>query len=111
MIVAFIGKVLTGKTLEGKTLTNCSPFVKIRQTFPSEICHIGFGVEEVIAKYRNVFSAQTGSLKDLQVSLKLHSDVTPKFLKARSVPYALKPAIEKDFKAWKCLKMLGSLNK
>ena len=28
----------------------------------SEICHIGFGVEEVIAKYQNIFSAQTGSL-------------------------------------------------
>ena len=34
LIVAFIGKVLTGK-LKGKTLTNCSLFVKIRQTFPS----------------------------------------------------------------------------
>ena len=61
-----------------------------------EICHIGLGVEEVIAKHQNIFSAQTGSLKGLQASLKIHSDVTPKFLKPRSVPYALKPAIEKD---------------
>ena len=41
-------------------------------------------------------NAQTGSLKQLQASLKMHADVTPKFLKPRSVPYALKPVIEKD---------------
>ena len=62
----------------------------------SDICHIGFGVEEVVSKYQNIFSAQTGSLKGIQASLSMHSDVTPKFLKPRSVPYALKPAIEKD---------------
>ena len=33
LIVAFIGKVLTGKRLEGKTLTNCSPFVKFVRLF------------------------------------------------------------------------------
>ena len=53
-------------------------------------------MEEVIAKYQNIFNAHTGLLKQLQASLKMHSDVTPKFLKPRSVPYALKPAIEKD---------------
>ena len=62
----------------------------------SEICHIGLGVEEVIAKYQNIFSAQTGSLKGLQATLKINPDATPKFLKPRSVPYALKPAIEND---------------
>ena len=34
--VTFIGEVLTGKRLKGKTLTNCLPFVKIRQTFPRQ---------------------------------------------------------------------------
>ena len=48
------------------------------------------------SKYQNIFSAQTGSLKGIQASLSMHSDVTPKFLKPRSVPYALKPAIEND---------------
>ena len=62
----------------------------------SEIFHIGLGVKEVIAKYQNIFNAQTSSLKQLQASLKMHSNVTPKFLKPRSVPYALKPTIEKD---------------
>ena len=33
LIVAFIGKVLTGKRLEGKTLTNHSPFVKFVRLF------------------------------------------------------------------------------
>ena len=36
----------------------------------SQICHIGLDVEEVIAKHQNIFSAQTGSLKGLQASLK-----------------------------------------
>ena len=67
-------------------------------------------MEEVIAKHQNIFSAQTGSLKGVQASLKMHTDVTPKFVKPRSVPYALKPAIEKG-KIWKGLKMLESLGK
>ena len=62
----------------------------------SDICHIGFDVEEVVSKYQNIFSPHTGSLKGIQASLSMHSDITPKFLKPRSVPYALKPAIEKD---------------
>ena len=62
----------------------------------SEIFHIGLVIEEVIAKYQTIFDSQTGSLKGLQASLKMHTDVTPKFLKPRSVPYALKPAIEKN---------------
>ena len=33
LIVAVIGKVLTGKRLEGKTLTNHLPFVKFRRLF------------------------------------------------------------------------------
>ena len=53
-------------------------------------------MEEVTAKHQSIFSGQIGSLKGLQAFLKMHTDVTPKFLKPRSVPYALKPAIEKD---------------
>ena len=54
----------------------------------SDICHIGFGVEELShIKISKVFSAQTGSLKGVQASISIHSDVTPKFLKPRSVPY------------------------
>ena len=33
LIVVFIGKVLTGKRLEGKTLMNCLPFVKFVRLF------------------------------------------------------------------------------
>ena len=41
LIVAFIGIVLTGK----KTLTNRSPFVKVRHTFPlSKFCAIRYCV-------------------------------------------------------------------
>ena len=35
-------------------------------------------------------------MKGLQATLKINPDATPKFLKPRSVPYALKPAIEND---------------
>ena len=79
----------------GHTLFGQNWFKHIRLNW-SEICHIGLGVEEVIAKYQNIFSAQTGSLKGLQATLKINPDATPKFLKPRSVPYALKPAIEND---------------
>jgi len=51
-------------------------------------------VEEIIAKHKSIFSTQTGS----QATLQINPDATPKFLKSRSVPYALKPAIEKDLK-------------
>ena len=50
-------------------------------------------MEEVTAK---MFRAQTGSLKRMQASLKIPTDVTPKFLKPSAVSYTLKPAIEKD---------------
>ena len=50
-------------------------------------------MEEVIAK---TFRAPTGSLKGMQASLKIPTDVTPKFLKPSVVLYPLKPTIEKD---------------
>ena len=64
-------------------------------------------MEEIIAKHQNIFIAQTGSLIGVQASLKMHTNVTPKFRKPRSAPYALKPAIEKDLERLEMLESLG----
>jgi len=53
-------------------------------------------VDEVISSHPTIFSTDKGSLQNLQASLRIRENTTPKFLKPRSVPYSLKPAIEKD---------------
>ena len=60
----------------------------------SEIFHVDLGVDEVISSHPTIFSTDTGSLQNLQASLRIRENTTPKFLKPRSVPYSLKPAIE-----------------
>ena len=58
--------------------------------------HVDLGVDEVISSHPTIFNTNTGSLQNLQASLTFGENTTPKFFKPRSVPYSLKPAIEKD---------------
>ena len=53
-------------------------------------------VEHLKAKYKDIFSPELGKLKNIKAKLHLKDKVTPRFIKARPVPYALKPKIDKE---------------
>lgn len=44
-----------------------------------------------------MFADGVGKLKDFKAHLTLKGNADPRFLKARSVPYAMRPRIEKEF--------------
>ena len=51
-------------------------------------------VEALLTKYQEVFEEGLGQMNTFQATLHLMPDATPRFLKARSVPIALKEGIE-----------------
>ena len=61
-------------------------------------------MEALLTKYPEVFEEGLGQMNIFHATLHLKSDATPRFLKARSVPIALKEAIEVELDT---LKKLG----
>ena len=53
-------------------------------------------LKNVLSNYGSIFSDGIGKVKGVKASLTLKTDAKPKFLKARPVPYALKPKIEQE---------------
>ena len=53
-------------------------------------------VEHLKAKYKDIFSHEFGKLKGIKAKLHLKETSTPKFVKARPVPYALKLKTDKE---------------
>ncbi|XP_041376685.1 uncharacterized protein K02A2.6-like [Gigantopelta aegis] len=53
-------------------------------------------VDRLLVKYKSVFQSDRGTLKDIKATLNLKADVQPKFMKARSVPYSIKPKVEAE---------------
>ncbi|XP_049272416.1 uncharacterized protein K02A2.6-like [Rhipicephalus sanguineus] len=53
-------------------------------------------VERLKKKYGTVFSEEISGHNGPPVDLELHPEARPKFLKARSIPFALQPAYEKE---------------
>ena len=53
-------------------------------------------VELFKTKYKNTFSPEQGKRKDIKARWHLKYSATPKFIKARPVPYALKSKIDKE---------------
>ncbi len=53
-------------------------------------------VKELLQRYKTVFQDDLGKLKGTTGSLQLQDDACPKFKKARQVPYALRPQVEKE---------------
>ena len=54
-------------------------------------------VGEVLVNHAEGFKDGLGTFKDIRVKLKLTDNATPNFSKPRSVPYAIKEAIEDEF--------------
>lgn len=53
-------------------------------------------VEALINKYNDVFHGKLGEIKGVRAQIVIQSDVTPKFCKARQVPYSLRSDVEKE---------------
>lgn len=53
-------------------------------------------LKEILNKYPKVFDGELGSMKDIMVKLTVKPGSTPKCLKARPVPYAIKPKVEAE---------------
>ncbi|XP_053388445.1 uncharacterized protein K02A2.6-like [Mercenaria mercenaria] len=47
-------------------------------------------------KYKDVFDRDLGKVKNFKAKLKLKPESTPKFVKARKVPFVMKPQIEEE---------------
>ena len=65
-------------------------------------------LEQILKKYNDVFQNELGTLKGIQTKLVVSENATPKFFKPRSVPYAIRGAIEKDLER---LESLGVIEK
>ena len=51
---------------------------------------------QIEGEFPQLFSPGIGSIKGMKANLPLKDDAHPKFMKARTVPYALKEKIEKE---------------
>ncbi|XP_062620772.1 uncharacterized protein K02A2.6-like [Saccostrea cucullata] len=57
-------------------------------------CKAGKNLKTVLNKHSSVFKDDWGTLKGIKAKLTVKPDAKPKFVKARQVPYALKPKVE-----------------
>ncbi|XP_066969122.1 uncharacterized protein [Macrobrachium rosenbergii] len=57
-----------------------------------------FGIDSLLNKYKDVFDGKLGCLKDFEVSLKVNKDAVPVYKQFRTVPYNVKPLLEKELK-------------
>jgi len=53
-------------------------------------------LQALLKKYHQVFTDELGTIRDLKASLQVRLDAQPKFCKPRTVPYALRPAVEQE---------------
>ena len=53
-------------------------------------------MEEVLSHHKEVFGTELGTLKGYEVKIQLEDNAQPKFCRARPVPLALKPLVEKE---------------
>ena len=65
-------------------------------------------LECLLSRYAELFKDGLGTVKDYEVKLSVKPGAVPKFFKERSVPYALKEAVEKDLER---LEQLGVVTK
>ena len=62
-------------------------------------------IEHLKERYAEIFKPEVGTVKGVTAKLHLKDNVKPVFQKAHPVPYALRPALEKELK-----KMRASLS-
>ena len=58
-------------------------------------------IESLKEHYAEIFKPELGTVKGVTAKLHLKDNLKPVLQKARPVPYALRPAVEKELKRWK----------
>ena len=58
--------------------------------------HLDETLLNLIKRHEPVFQEGLGTIKDLKATLQCKPDVSPRFFKYRSVPHAMRAAVEKE---------------
>ena len=61
-----------------------------------EINIVSTNLESLLQQYHTLFKDKLGTMTGVTAKLSVRPDATPKFFRARTTPYALKDAIERD---------------
>ncbi|XP_064470249.1 uncharacterized protein K02A2.6-like [Ornithodoros turicata] len=69
----------------------------------------GKGLADLLEKYAQIFTDELGEIQGEQATLILKEGAVPKFMKARSIPFALKPAVEKELEKLEKLGVIESV--
>ncbi|KAJ8015940.1 hypothetical protein DPEC_G00001920 [Dallia pectoralis] len=74
---------------------------KINIDWPSvrTMKHGDTGLPALLEKHGEVFNGELGSMKNITVKLNIKPDSKPKLMKARPVPYVIRPKVEADLDA------------
>ena len=59
------------------------------------IGHVTTAIDKLLQKHELIFKEELGTMKDIQVCRCVKPNTIPKFCRARSAPYALRPVIER----------------
>ena len=54
------------------------------------------GLQELLAKYQNVFKEGLGTFQAYDAKIEVNSDASPRFCKARTVPYSVRQKVEEE---------------
>ena len=79
-----------GPTLFGRN------WLQLLQLDWKEIRYMTTAIDTLLQKHEAIFKDELGTMKNIQVRLCVKPDTVPKFCRARSAPYALRPVIEKE---------------
>lgn len=66
------------------------------------LCRGDTSLTAVLNRHAEVFKEELGSMNDVTVKLYIKPDSTLKFLKARPVPYAIRPKVEAELERPEC---------
>ncbi|CAC5416659.1 unnamed protein product [Mytilus coruscus] len=95
-VVKGTGPSLMGRDWLHKLQLNWKSIFKIEQLSHNQEPEKDKELQDLLRKYPQVFKEGLGTLKGTKARIYVDKDATPKYFKARPVPYALKEKIEKE---------------
>lgn len=78
------------------TNESTSPALNVDSSATANSIAITAAVEKLKTKYANVFDASMGKINDIQARIHLKPNTRPVYIKARSVPFAIRTAVEDE---------------
>ena len=81
---------------EGPTLLGRNWLSQIRLNWRKIHCSTSTGLHELLTTYSEVFQDGLGSFKGYEATINVDSNATPRFYKARTVPYAMREKVEEE---------------